>query len=165
MTVERYIRIFAGLFILVSLALGVEASPLFVSPWWLAFTGFVGVAMVWFAATGLCIMANGLYWLGAEPRLVPRTVRAYCTQPVNEIDRIKTPKANDSCASGNKARPTPAIKSATKMAGNDSITSHKRMSKASIQPPRKPANKPKPTPTKTDKMTEARPTTKEMREP
>jgi hypothetical protein len=41
------------------------------SPWWLAFTGFVGAAMVWFAATGFCIMANGLYWLGAEPRLVP----------------------------------------------------------------------------------------------
>ena len=39
------------------------------SPWWLTFTGFVGVAMVWFAATGYCIMANGLYWLGAEPRL------------------------------------------------------------------------------------------------
>jgi hypothetical protein len=27
--------------------------------------------MVWFAATGFCIMANGLYWLGAEPRLAP----------------------------------------------------------------------------------------------
>ena len=39
------------------------------SPWWLAFDGFVGVAMIWFAATGYCIMANGLYWLGAEPRL------------------------------------------------------------------------------------------------
>jgi hypothetical protein len=25
--------------------------------------------MIWFAATGFCIMANGLYWLGAEPRL------------------------------------------------------------------------------------------------
>ena len=41
------------------------------SPWWLLFTGFVGGAMVWFAATGFCIMANGLYWLGAEPRLTP----------------------------------------------------------------------------------------------
>lgn len=41
------------------------------SPWWLLFTGFVGGAMVWFAATGYCIMANGLYWLGAEPRLSP----------------------------------------------------------------------------------------------
>jgi hypothetical protein len=39
--------------------------------WWLLFTGFVGAAMVWFAATGFCIMANGLYWLGAEPRLAP----------------------------------------------------------------------------------------------
>ena len=43
------------------------------SPWWLSFTAFVGVAMVWFAATGFCIMANGLYWLGAEPRLAPET--------------------------------------------------------------------------------------------
>ena len=41
------------------------------SAWWLAFTAFVGGAMVWFAATGFCIMANGLYWLGAEPRLAP----------------------------------------------------------------------------------------------
>jgi hypothetical protein len=31
MTVERYIRIFAGLFIMASLALGVEESPVFVS--------------------------------------------------------------------------------------------------------------------------------------
>jgi hypothetical protein len=31
----------------------------------------VGGAMVWFAVTGFCIMANGLYWLGAEPRLAP----------------------------------------------------------------------------------------------
>jgi hypothetical protein len=30
-------------------------------------------AMVWFAATGYCIMANMLYWLGAEPRLNPET--------------------------------------------------------------------------------------------
>ena len=42
MTVERYIHIFAGLFILVSLALGVEGSPLFISKWALAFTAFVG---------------------------------------------------------------------------------------------------------------------------
>jgi hypothetical protein len=58
------------------LAVGINISiasvlSLVWTPWWLAFTGFVGVAMVWFAATGFCIMANGLYWLGAEPRLVP----------------------------------------------------------------------------------------------
>ena len=56
------------------LAVGINISiasvlTLVHSVWWLAFTGFVGVAMVWFAATGFCIMANGLYWMGAEPRL------------------------------------------------------------------------------------------------
>jgi len=46
------------------------------SPWWLLFTGFVGVAMLWFAATGFCIMANFLYWLGYEPRLGTKRVVA-----------------------------------------------------------------------------------------
>jgi len=41
------------------------------SAWWASFTIFVGAAMVWFAATGFCVMANALYWLGAEPRLAP----------------------------------------------------------------------------------------------
>jgi len=59
------------------LAVGINISiasvlSLIHSPWWLGFTAFVGAAMVWFAATGYCIMANGLYWLGAEPRLVPQ---------------------------------------------------------------------------------------------
>jgi len=53
-----------------------SALSLLHSPWWLAFTGFVGAAMVWFAMTGFCIMANGLYWMGAEPRLAPTRVRA-----------------------------------------------------------------------------------------
>jgi hypothetical protein len=58
------------------LAVGINISiasilSLVHSPWWLSFTAFVGVAMVWFAVTGFCIMANGLYWLGAEPRLAP----------------------------------------------------------------------------------------------
>ena len=33
MTVERMIRIFAGAFVLLSLALGVPGSPLFVTRW------------------------------------------------------------------------------------------------------------------------------------
>jgi len=41
------------------------------SVWWTLFILFVGGAMVWFAATGYCIMANALYLLGAEPRLNP----------------------------------------------------------------------------------------------
>jgi len=41
------------------------------SPWWLAFTGFVGTASVAFALSGFCPVANVLYWLGFEPRLRP----------------------------------------------------------------------------------------------
>lgn len=63
---ERRIYLAVGINISIASVLSVVHSP-----WWLSFTGFVGVAMVWFAATGFCIMANGLYWIGAEPRLVP----------------------------------------------------------------------------------------------
>lgn len=63
---ERRIYLAVGINISVASVLSLVHSP-----WWLAFTGFVGGAMVWFAATGFCIMANGLYWLGAEPRLAP----------------------------------------------------------------------------------------------
>ena len=69
---ERRIYLAVGINISVASALSLVFSP-----WWLAFTGFVGGAMVWFAATGYCIMANGLYWLGAEPRLSPEA-RATC---------------------------------------------------------------------------------------
>lgn len=41
------------------------------TPWWMLFTFFVGGAMVWLVLTGYCIVANALYWLGAEPRLNP----------------------------------------------------------------------------------------------
>ena len=37
--------------------------------------------MVWFAATGFCVMANALYWLGAEPRLSPESMPSgRCTE-------------------------------------------------------------------------------------
>ena len=42
MTVERLIRIIAGTFVLLSLALGVEGSPLFIAKNFLWFTAFVG---------------------------------------------------------------------------------------------------------------------------
>lgn len=64
MTVERLIRIFAGSFILISLALGVEGSPVFVSPWALAFTAFVGANLVQFGFTNLCPLAWVLRRLG-----------------------------------------------------------------------------------------------------
>ena len=54
MTIERAIRILAGFFVLLSLALGVEASPIFVSPWFLAFTAFVGLNLFQSGFTGFC---------------------------------------------------------------------------------------------------------------
>ena len=66
MTVERYIRVIAGLFIMVSLALGVEASPVFVSEWALAFTAFVGLNLFQFGLTNFCPMAIILRKLGAK---------------------------------------------------------------------------------------------------
>jgi len=54
MTVERYIRVLAGLFIMLSLALGVEGSPLFLSKWALAFTAFVGFNLFQSGFTGFC---------------------------------------------------------------------------------------------------------------
>ena len=64
MTVERYVRVFAGLFILVSLALGVEGSPLFVSKWALAFTTFVGANLLQSGFTQFCPLASFLKMLG-----------------------------------------------------------------------------------------------------
>ena len=64
MTVERYIRVIAGLFILVSLALGVEQSPLFVSPWFLAFTAFVGLNLIQIGFSNRCPMGYVMRKLG-----------------------------------------------------------------------------------------------------
>ena len=64
MTVERYIRIIAGLFILLSLALGVEGSPLFVSKWALGFTAFVGFNLFQFGFTNVCPLGFFLKKLG-----------------------------------------------------------------------------------------------------
>ena len=64
MTVERYIRIFAGLFIMASLALGVDQSPVFLSHWALAFTAFVGLNLFQFGFTNFCPMGVILRKLG-----------------------------------------------------------------------------------------------------
>jgi hypothetical protein len=54
MTVERYIRSMAGFFVLLSLALGLDISPIFVSKWFLAFTAFVGLNLFQSGITGFC---------------------------------------------------------------------------------------------------------------
>ena len=50
-TVERGIRLVAGSFVVLSVALGV-----WVNPWWFAFTAFVGFNLVQSAFTGWCPM-------------------------------------------------------------------------------------------------------------
>ncbi len=65
---ERRIYVFVGINISVASVLILAWSP-----WVSLFTIFVGGAMVWFAATGYCVMANMLYWLGSEPRLNPES--------------------------------------------------------------------------------------------
>ena len=66
MTIENAIRAFAGTFVLVSLALGVQASPLFHSANWLWFTAFVGANLLQSSFTGLCPLEMILRKLGMK---------------------------------------------------------------------------------------------------
>jgi hypothetical protein len=64
MNIERMIRIIAGSFILISLGLGVPASPVFVSQYWLWFTAFVGANLLQSGFTRFCLMEIFLRKLG-----------------------------------------------------------------------------------------------------
>ena len=64
MTVERYVRIFAGFVVMLSLALGLDVSPLFVNKWWLALTAFAGFNLFQSGFTGFCPPAILLKTLG-----------------------------------------------------------------------------------------------------
>ncbi|MDO9204951.1 DUF2892 domain-containing protein [Methylotenera sp.] len=64
MTSWKLVRIIAGLLILLSLALGVSESPLFVSQYWLYFTAFIGVNLFQSGLTNWCLMENILRKLG-----------------------------------------------------------------------------------------------------
>ena len=66
MNAERIIRIVAGSFILLSLALGVEASPLFISKYFLLFTAFVGLNLFQSGFTQFCPLNNILARLGVK---------------------------------------------------------------------------------------------------
>jgi hypothetical protein len=63
------VRIIAGLFVLVSLALGAPASPLFVSSYWLWFTAFVGANLFQSGFTKFCPMDIFLKKLGVSEGL------------------------------------------------------------------------------------------------
>lgn len=64
MTTWQLVRVIAGAFILLSLALGIPGSPIFHSPWWLAFTAFVGVNLLQSGLTKWCLMETILRKLG-----------------------------------------------------------------------------------------------------
>ena len=64
MIITDWIHTIAGLFILLSLALGVEASPIFLSKYWLFFTAFVGLNLLQFGFSKFCPMAMILKALG-----------------------------------------------------------------------------------------------------
>ena len=66
MTTDRMIRIFAGAFVLLSLALGVEGSPLFHSANWLWFTAFVGANLFQSGFTRFCPLEIVLKKLGVR---------------------------------------------------------------------------------------------------
>jgi hypothetical protein len=67
MTSWQLVRLVAGSLILLSLALGIPGSPLFVSAWWLAFTAFIGVNLLQSALTNWCLMETIMRKLGARP--------------------------------------------------------------------------------------------------
>ena len=64
MTIERYVRMFAGSFVLLSLALGAPGSPVFQSTNWLWFTTFVGANLLQSSITGFCPLVNILKAIG-----------------------------------------------------------------------------------------------------
>jgi hypothetical protein len=66
MNINRMIRIFAGAFVLISLALGAPASPLFVSANWLWLTVFVGANLLQSGFTRFCLLEIVLKRLGVR---------------------------------------------------------------------------------------------------
>lgn len=71
MPMHYAIRLVAGTFVLMSLALG-----WWVSPWWLLFTAFVGVNLIQSAFTRWCLMETILARLGlAVPEVTPAAGR------------------------------------------------------------------------------------------
>ena len=61
MSMERWIRLIAGSFVLISLVLAV-----WVSRWWLLFTAFVGLNLAQSALTRWCLMEKILGKLGVR---------------------------------------------------------------------------------------------------
>jgi len=66
LNIERTVRVIAGLFILLTLALGVEASPLFHNVNWLWVTAFVGFNLFQSGLTCFCPLDTILKNMGVK---------------------------------------------------------------------------------------------------
>ena len=66
MTVNQWVRVIAGFFVLLSLSLGVQGSPLYQNVNWLWFTGFVGINLFQSGFTKFCPLDNILKKLGVK---------------------------------------------------------------------------------------------------
>lgn len=84
MTINRIVRIIAGFFVLLSLLLGVEASPMYVSSHWLWFTAFVGANLFQSGFTNWCLMDKILAKVG-----VPET----CVDAAKNQSTLSSPKS------------------------------------------------------------------------
>ncbi len=62
MNIDRAVMAFAGVMMLLSVLLAV-----YVSPWWLLFTAFIGLNMLQAAFTGFCPVAMVFRKLGLNP--------------------------------------------------------------------------------------------------
>lgn len=67
MPIDRIVFAVAGSMILLTLALGVEASPIFHHINWLWFTAFVGANLLQSAFTGFCPLVIILKAVGMKP--------------------------------------------------------------------------------------------------
>jgi len=67
MSIDRIVFAVAGFFIVLSLAFGMSASPLFQHEYWLFFTAFVGLNLFQSAFTGFCPLALILKAVGIKP--------------------------------------------------------------------------------------------------
>ncbi len=68
MNITDWIHTIAGFFILFTLLLGVDSSPLFHSKYWLFFTAFVGLNLFQFGFTKFCPMGMILKALGVPEK-------------------------------------------------------------------------------------------------
>ncbi|WP_136807999.1 YgaP family membrane protein [Desulfosediminicola flagellatus] len=64
MIITDWVHTIAGIFILISLSLGVEISPVFHSKYWLLFTAFVGLNLFQYGLTKFCPLALILKKIG-----------------------------------------------------------------------------------------------------